>query len=104
MRPGVPPLSAGTPNGIGGDRSTTSSPLAKPKTMPLATSGGSACFMSREIHAGSRKNRPVAGFLAILNAATAPLNTSPCSIGALNFGCFGPQNGTSTQRVPFASS
>ena len=41
---------------------------------------------------------------SILNAAIAPCTTSPCSIGALNFECFGPQNGMSTQRVPSVSS
>jgi len=54
MRPGVPPLAGSPPYGIGGDRSTTSSPLANPKTTSLATTGGSAFFMSREIQAGAR--------------------------------------------------
>ena len=45
-----------TPPGLDvqGDRRTTSSPLANPKTTSLATTGGSACFMSREIQAGAR--------------------------------------------------
>ncbi len=51
--------------------------------MPLATSGGSACFISREIQAGLSWNRPVAASRSILNAATAPLKTSPCSTGRL---------------------
>ena len=45
--------------------------------------------MSREIQAGSNtgwSRSPV-----IRKAAIAPFFTSPCSIGALNLECFGPQ-------------
>jgi hypothetical protein len=58
--------------------------------------------MSREIQAGARVHLPL--FSSTLNAAIAPSLTGPFSIGALNFKCFGPQNGVSTQRVPFESS
>src|SRR5258708_21290942 len=58
--------------------------------------------MSREIHAGTSVGLPPLS--SSLNAAMAPSFTTPFSMGDLNLGCFGPQNGVSTQRVPFASS
>src|SRR5438067_11455425 len=70
--------------------------------MPLAITGGSARFMSREIHAATNVGLPPLS--SSLNAAIAPSLTTPFSIGALNFECFAPQNGVNTQRVPFASS
>src|SRR5262249_47197669 len=72
------------------------------KTMPLAITGGSARFISRASQTGARFHLPF--FSSTLNAAIAPYLIGPCSIGALNFECFGPQNGVSTQRVPFESS
>ena len=63
---------------------------------------GSAWFMLRESHAGVSCTLPA--FVSTLNAAMAPCTTWPCSIGALNSECFGPQNGISTHRVPSASS
>src|SRR3954452_23443563 len=68
---------------------------------PFAMTGGSALFMSREIQAGVSWNFPF--FSSTLKAATAPSFTWPFSMGAENFECFGPQNGVSTQRVPFES-
>src|SRR5215475_9580663 len=70
--------------------------------MPLAITGGSARFMSRDSQAGARVHLPFCS--STLNAATAPFLTGPFSSAALNFECFGPQNGVSTQRVPFESS
>src|SRR5215207_8699029 len=70
--------------------------------IPLAMTGGSARFMSREIQAGASVNLPA--FSSTLKAAIAPYLTGPFSIDALNLECFGPQNGVNTQRVPFASS
>src|SRR5260221_11661968 len=58
--------------------------------------------MSREIQTGVNCTLP--SFVSILNAAMAPFLTSPYSTGALNLGCFGPQNGVNTQRVLLASS
>src|SRR5947199_6687948 len=52
---------------------------------------GSALYMSRESHAGVSWTLP--SFSSTLKAATAPCTTWPCSSGALNFECFGPQNG-----------
>src|SRR5262245_29995280 len=79
-----------------------SSPLPYANTIPLAITGGSARFMSRETHAGDRSHFPF--FSSTLNAAIAPFLTGPYSIGARNFECFGPQKGVNTQRVPFESS
>src|SRR5262245_31560104 len=70
--------------------------------IPLAITGGSARFMSLEIQAGASVHFPF--FSSTLNAAIAPSLTGPYPIGALNFECFGPQNGVSAQRVPFESS
>src|SRR5262249_6487545 len=70
--------------------------------MPLAITGGSARFISRESQTGARVHLPL--FSSTLKAAIAPYLIKPCSIGALNFECFGPQNGPSTQRIPFESS
>src|ERR671924_781575 len=81
---------------------SVSSPLPYAKTIPLAITGGSAWFMSREIHAGARFHLPF--FSSTLKAAIAPYLTGPYSMGALNFECFGPQNGVSTQRVPLFES
>src|SRR4029453_5748538 len=58
--------------------------------------------MSRDNHAGVNTILPALS--SILNPATPPRTTSPYSIGALNCECFGPQNGTYSQRVPFDSS
>src|SRR5262245_28083277 len=58
--------------------------------------------MSLESQAGSSAN--FLPFCTTLNAATAPCITGPCSIGYLNCGCFGPQKGVRTQRVPLESS
>src|ERR671923_813895 len=69
---------------------------------PPAMTGGSARFISREIQAGVSAHFPA--FSSTLNAAMAPYLTAPFSIGALNLECFGPQNGVSAQRTPFASS
>ncbi len=79
-----------------------SSPLPYANTTPLAITTGSACHMSRDSHAGASRTVPPAS--SSLNAAIAPCTTCPCSIGALNSECFGPQNGISTQRVPLDSS
>ena len=79
-----------------------STPLPKANTTPLAITAGSAWFMSRESHAGASRTLPPCS--STLNAATAPRTVSPCSIGALKSGCFGPQNGIRTQRVPSVSS
>jgi hypothetical protein len=68
----------------------------------LAITTASAWLMLREIHAGVSCRPPF--FSSTLNAATAPLTTCPYSSGAENCGCFGPQNGISTQRVPSLSS
>src|SRR5262249_21797291 len=81
---------------------TVSSPLPYAKTTPLAITTGSACHMLRESQAGVSWGFPP--FSSILNAATAPCTTGPCSIGAVNCECFGPQNGTRIHRVPFDSS
>src|SRR5215475_15789546 len=70
--------------------------------IPLAITGGSARFMSRESQAGARFHLPF--FSSTLKAAIAPFLTGPYSSGALNFECFGPQNGVSAQRAPFESS
>src|SRR5262252_4061722 len=70
--------------------------------IPPAITGGSARFISREIQAGARSHSPF--FSTTLKAAIAPFLTGPYAIGALNFECFGPQNGVNTQRVPFESS
>src|SRR5436309_11066032 len=78
------------------------SPLPYANTIPLAITGGSARFMSREIQAGV--NCSLLSFSSTLNAAMAPYFTSPYSTGALKAECFGPQNDVSTQRVPFESS
>src|SRR5256885_2452030 len=78
------------------------SPLPYAKTTPLATTGGSARFMSREIQAGVSWRPPSRS--STLNAAMAPSLTSPCSSGALKSECLGPQNGANTQRVPFPST
>src|SRR5262245_34847634 len=93
---------AGTPGGGSTHRCSVFSPLPYPNTIPLATTGGSAIFMSRETHAGRSANLlPVC---TTLNAATAPFVTGPFSMGYLYCGCFGPQNGVRTQRVPAESS
>src|SRR5947199_175982 len=78
------------------------SPLPYANTTPLAITGGSARFMSREIQAGVRVVLPPLS--STLNATIAPSFTGPCSIGAWNCECFAPQNGVRTQRVPFESS
>src|SRR2546430_4311435 len=78
------------------------SPLPYANTTPLATTGGSARFMSREIQAGVSRRPPSRS--SSLNAAMAPSRTSPCSTGALKSECLGPQNGAKTQRVPFVST
>src|SRR5215813_15401911 len=78
------------------------SPLPYRKTTPLAITTGSACHMLRESQACVSCGFP--SFSSILNAATAPCATGPCSIGAVNCECFGPQNGTRTHRVPLDSS
>jgi len=59
-------------------------------------------YMLREIHAGTSWILPARS--SSLNAATAPCTTWPCSIGALNCGCFGPQKGVSTHLAPPESS
>src|ERR1700683_581173 len=69
---------------------------------PLAITGGSARFMSREIHAGANSHFPF--FSSTLKATMAPYFTAPYSMGALNAECFGPQMGVSTQRTPLESS
>src|SRR5262245_6187434 len=69
---------------------------------PLAMTGGSARFMSRESQAGTRVHLPF--FSSTLKAAIAPYLIGPYSSGALNFECFGPQKGVSTHRAPFESS
>src|SRR5215475_3435309 len=69
---------------------------------PLAMTGGSARFISREIQAGASAHLPA--FSSTLKAAIAPYLTGPFSTGALNLECFGPQKGVSAQRVPLASS
>ena len=52
----------------------------------------SPCFArARPARAAARPGRA-----ASLNAATAPCTTSPCSMGALNFECLGPQKGMRT--------
>src|SRR5947209_7588010 len=79
-----------------------SSPLPYANTTPLAITGGSARFMSREIHAGVNCSLPP--FSSTLKATMAPSFTGPFSMGALNCECFFPQIGVSTQRVPLASS
>ena len=69
-------------------------------------------WQSRRDRPGSCRARSTPGqpqarrpSLPALNAAIAPLaRPVPCSIGAVNSGCLGPQNGTSTQRVPSVSS
>src|SRR5262244_1463320 len=70
--------------------------------MPLAITGGSARFISRESQAGARFHLPF--FSSTLKAAMAPYLIGPYSSGALNFECFGPQNGVSAQRAPCKSS
>src|SRR5919198_6666671 len=70
--------------------------------MPLAITGGSAWFMSRETQAGVSCHLPP--FSSTLKAAMAPYFTLPYSTGALKAECFGPQKGVSTQRVPLASA
>src|SRR5262245_40834202 len=79
-----------------------SSPLPYAKTTPLAITTGSACHMLRESQAGVSCGFP--RFSSILNAATAPCTTGPCSIGAVNCDCLGPQHADRTHRVPLASS
>src|SRR4030095_11476584 len=69
---------------------------------PLAMTGGSARFISREIHAGESIHFPDSS--STLKAAIPPYLTVPYSIGALKAECFGPQKGVSAQRVPFESS
>ena len=59
--------------------------------------------MSRETHAGASVG--LAASPSTLNAATPPsLAIGVFMIGALYCECTGPQNGASTQRVPFDSS
>src|SRR5215213_407577 len=81
---------------------SVSSPLPYAKMTPLAMTGGSARFISRESQAGVSVYLPALS--STLKAAMAPYLIGPFSIGALNLECFGPQNGVSTQRVPFESS
>src|ERR1700677_2527236 len=69
---------------------------------PLAITGGSARFISREIHAGVNCHLPL--FSPTLKATMAPYFTGPYSVGALKAECFGPQIGVSTQRTPLESS
>src|SRR5215470_14574167 len=64
--------------------------------------GGSARFISCEIQAGASAHLPA--FSTTLKAAMAQYLTGPYSIGDLKAECFGPQNGVSAQRAPFASS
>src|SRR4249920_4059751 len=80
-----------------------SSPLPYAKTIPLTMITGSPRRMSRETQAGER-----VGWVAspsTLNAATPPsLAGGVFMVGALYCEWTGPQNGASTQRVPFDSS
>src|SRR3984885_6103470 len=69
---------------------------------PLAITGGSARFISREIHAGVNCHFPF--FSSTLKPTMAPYLTAPYSMGALKAECFGPQMGVSTQRTPLESS
>src|ERR1700727_1105464 len=69
---------------------------------PLAITGGSARFISREIHAGVSCHFPF--FSSTLKATIAPYFTGPFSMGALKAECFGPHIGVSTQRTPLESS
>src|ERR1700722_2804214 len=69
---------------------------------PLAITGGSARFISREIHAGVNCHFPL--FSSTLKATIAPYFTVPYSMGALKAECFAPQMGVSTQRTPLESS
>ena len=71
-----------------------SSPLPYANTTPPAITTGSAFTMFRESQAGA--SRGPLGLGTSLNAATAPCTTSPCSMGALNFECLGPQKGMRT--------
>src|SRR5689334_23854555 len=96
MRPADPPMCPGS-----GQRCVVLSPLPYAYTTPLATTGGSAMYMTREIQTGVRPGLPALS--STLKAATAPNVTTPCSISASNLECFGPQKGVSTHRTPAAS-
>ena len=70
--------------------------------MPFAMTGGAGVMRSRDIHAGV--NTVFSSFSSTLNATMLPCGASPLVRGKLAFGCFGPQTGARTQRVPCASS
>src|SRR5205823_1047822 len=80
----------------------THSPVASANTTPLATAGAAGVTMLRAVHALVSTGLPLRS--STLNAAIVPTLVSPFETGNLAPGCFGPQTGASTHRVPIASS